>query len=157
MEKAFQDQMVDNRCWGCGAGNPGGFRLKSYWDGDVAVGTWRARPEHAAGSREFLNGGVGATLLDCHAVSTAMADAYRQEDREIGSDPQIWFVTSSMTVNYLRPTPLGAELSLRATVVQRRDRLTVIDCALEAEGKERISARVEAVRVPESWRLSTSG
>jgi acyl-coenzyme A thioesterase PaaI-like protein len=147
--------MTDNYCWGCGANNPAGFQLKSYWDGEVAVATSRASPEHAAGPRHLVNGGVIATLLDCHGVCTAIADAYRQDGREIGSEPEIWFATVSMTIEYLRPTTLTDELFLRATVVQRQDRRTTVDCVLEAGGKERARARVEATRVPDTWRHGT--
>ena len=31
---AIQDAIPDNHCWGCGARNPQGLRIKSYWDGD---------------------------------------------------------------------------------------------------------------------------
>jgi acyl-coenzyme A thioesterase PaaI-like protein len=152
---AIQDQMTGNYCWGCGADNPAGLQLKSYWDGEVAVANAKASPEHAAGPRHLVNGGIIATLLDCHGVGTAIADAYRQDGREIGSEPEIWFATASMTVEYLRPTALTDELFLRATVVQRQDRRTTVDCVLEAGGKERARARVEAVRVPDTWRHGT--
>ncbi len=100
---AIQDCMVDNFCWGCGADNPDGLHLKSYRDGDIVVAEWWPSPAHAAGPRHFVNGGIIATLLDCHGVSTAIADAYRREHRELGSDPEIWCATAAMTVEYLRP------------------------------------------------------
>jgi len=33
---AIQDQMTGNHCWGCGADNPEGLQLKSFWDGERA-------------------------------------------------------------------------------------------------------------------------
>jgi acyl-coenzyme A thioesterase PaaI-like protein len=148
----FQDRMVDNYCWGCGADNPRGLHLKSEWAQEVAVASWLPDPAHAAGPRHLLNGGIIATLLDCHAVCTAIADAYRREGREIGSDPEIWYATASMRVEYLRPTPLDATLSLVATLTRTADRRTVVECVLEAAGKERARAEVEAVRVPADWK-----
>ena len=104
------------------------------------------------GRKPGLNGGIIATVLDCHGVSTAIADAHQQEGRAIGSEPEIWCATASMTVDYLRPTPLGVPLELRSTVVTRDDRRTSVDCVLEADGKERARARVVAVRVPAEWK-----
>jgi acyl-coenzyme A thioesterase PaaI-like protein len=149
---AFQDRMVDNYCWGCGADNPAGLQLKSEWADDVAIASWTPDPAHAAGPRHLLNGGIIATLLDCHGVCTAVADACRREDREVGSDPEIWYATASIRIDYLRPTPLDATLSLVARVTEHKDRRTVVECLLEAAGKERARAQVEAVRVPSEWK-----
>ena len=41
-ELAFQDQGAVHHCHGCGADNESGLRIKSFWDGDEAVATWRA-------------------------------------------------------------------------------------------------------------------
>ena len=149
---AFQDQMHDNFCWGCGADNPDGLQLKSHWEGDVAVAHWQSRREYAAGPRHVLNGGIIATLLDCHGVCTAIADAYAREGRGIGSDPDLWYATASMGVDYLRPVPIDAVVSLRGRVVDVEGRFTTVECELEADGKVRARASVRAVRVPDSWR-----
>ena len=154
---AFQDQIRDNYCWGCGADNDAGLQLRSEWDGDVAVAAWTPWPEHAAGPRHLLNGGIIATVLDCHGVCTAIADAYGRDGRPIGSDPEIWYATASLKVDYLRPTPLDAGLLLRAVVVDRRDRRTVVECTLAAADKERARAVVEAVRVPSEWKHGGAG
>ena len=69
---AFQDQIPDNFCFGCGADNPDGLHLKSEWEGDIAVARWTPWPSHAAGPKHILNGGIIATLLDCHGVCTAI-------------------------------------------------------------------------------------
>jgi acyl-coenzyme A thioesterase PaaI-like protein len=151
-DEAFQDQMRDNFCWGCGADNPSGLQLKSHWHGDLALARWQPSPEHAAGPRHLLNGGVIATLLDCHAVGTAIADAYRSEGRSMRSEPEIWYATASMNVEYLRPTPLDDAVELTARVTARDDRSTTLDCVLSAASKERARATVRAVRVPNEWR-----
>lgn len=149
---AFQDAMRNNFCWGCGADNPDGLHLRSTWDGDGSVARWTPAARFAAGPRHILNGGVIATLLDCHGVCTAIADAYRRAGREIGTDPEIWFATSGLDVRYLRPTPIASELALHGTVVTVGEDGTTVECLLEAEGKTRASAVVHAVQVPESWR-----
>ena len=149
---AFQDLIPDNWCWGCGPLNEAGLHLKSDWEGDVAVARFAAHPEHAAGPRHLLNGGIIATVLDCHGICTAIADAYRHEGRPIGTGPDIWYATAALRVDYLRPTPLEAPLHLTASVSEREGRRTVVACRLEAAGKERARAVVEAVRVPPEWR-----
>lgn len=155
---AIQDRLRDNFCWGCGADNPDGLHLKSYWDGRVAVATFVPADMFAAGPRHVLNGGIVATLLDCHGVCTAIARAYDAEERVIGSDPDIWHATTSMEVAYLRPTPLGQELELSGRVLDATadpaagQRETSVECVLSCGGKERARATVRSVRVPEEWR-----
>ena len=152
---AFQDRMHDNFCFGCGADNPDGLQLKSAWaadDPEVAVAQWTPGPVHAAGPRHILNGGIIATLLDCHGICTAVADAYRREGRDVGSDPDLWYATASMQVDYLRPAPIDEPVTLTGRVVGVDDRFTTVECELAAAGKPRATATVRAVRVPDTWR-----
>ncbi len=149
---AFQDAMKDNFCWGCGADNPDGLHLKSDWEGDDAIARWTPDAMFAAGPRHFLNGGIIATLLDCHGVCTAIAEAYRREDREIGSEPSIWHATTAMQIDYLRPTAIDAELIVRGNVSEVGEDGTTVLCTLESGGKERAIAHVTSIRVPDSWR-----
>ena len=151
-DKAIQDEMVGNYCWGCGADNPVGLHLKSYWDGEVAVAQWTPGHEYAAGPRHFLNGGIIATLLDCHGICTAVASAYQREQRSIRTEPEIWFATASLSVDYLRPSPIDSLVQLSARVVSQDDRTITVDCVLRASEKERARASVGAVRVPDDWR-----
>jgi len=148
----FQDQMRENFCWGCGADNPDGLQLKSNWDGDLAVATWMPHASHAAGPRHFLNGGIIATLLDCHGICTAVASAYRRDGREIGTDPDIWCATASMSIEYLRPAAIDKAVSLRAHESAVDERVSTVECVLESDGKVRAQATVRAVRVPDEWR-----
>ncbi len=151
---AFQDLMPFNHCWGCGADNPAGLRLKSRWSADdpeVAIATFRPRPEHMAGPRHVLNGGIIATILDCHSVCTSVADAYRREGRAIGRGDTIWFATGSLDVRFLAPVPVDAAVELRARVVEHRERKTGLDCTLAAADDICARAAVTAVRVPPTW------
>jgi acyl-coenzyme A thioesterase PaaI-like protein len=149
---SIQDQIPDNHCWGCGADNPAGLHLQSFWDGAEAVARFRPATTFAAGPRHVLNGGIIATLLDCHGICTAIARAYDDEGRAIGSTPEIWCATSSLTVQYLRPTPLGEEVELAGRVLEVDGSSTAVACVLSCAGKERARATVHAVRVPESGR-----
>ena len=67
----------------------------------------------------------------------------------MGSEPAARFVTASLHVDYLRPTPLGEELELRGQVIEHKGRKIVIDINLSAKGEVTARGQVVAVRVPE--------
>src|SRR4030042_3439238 len=92
-QAAFQDQIPDNGCWGVGPSNVHGLRIKSYWVGEESVCAFQPQPHQTAGPPHILNGGILASLIDCHCVCTSIAAAYRAENRAIGSHPLIWHVT----------------------------------------------------------------
>lgn len=152
MTKAIQDLIPHNRCWGCGTLNPRGLRIKSFVDGDETVCRFQPSPDHMAGPTHVLNGGVIATVVDCHAVCTAIADAYRTAGRELGSEPLLWCVTASLKVDYLAPTPIAGPVELRARVREAKGRKRVVECTVRADGKECARAEVIAVEVPAEWR-----
>jgi acyl-coenzyme A thioesterase PaaI-like protein len=151
---AFQDLIPGNGCYGCGPANPHGLRIKSVWEGDEAVCVYRPEPHQSAGPPQFLNGGIIATLIDCHSVCTAIAHAYRAEGRPIGSAPHIWCVTANLNVTYLRPTPLEVPVTLRARIAEAGPKKTLVRCSLYSNSDECARAEVVAVRVRDSWRAS---
>lgn len=150
-DRAFQDDIPNNYCWGCGRDNPHGLHLRSFWDGDASVCSFQPTEAHAAGPRDVVNGGIIATIVDCHCIGTAIAAAYRAEGRAIGSEPWIWYVTAALNVTYVRPAPLGEPLTLRATITSAPGRKAVVSCTISAGGEERAHAEVVAVRVPAEW------
>jgi len=150
-EHAFQDQIPDNFCYGCGPCNERGLCLKSFWDGDESIATFLPQAFHSAAPRHFLNGGVIATIIDCHCICTAIADAYRREARAIGTAPLIWCATASLKIDYLRPVPIDLPVSLRARVVEAGAKKTDLACALLSADEECARGRVLAVQVPASW------
>ena len=146
-EVAFQDQGAVHHCHGCGADNERGLRLKSYWDGDEAIAAWRAQPHHCGGTRKNLNGGIIASLIDCHSLNLAIAQAYRAEQRPIGSAPRIGYVTANMNVAYLKPTPIEELIELRARIAKIDGRKAWVSCTLSAAGVIRATGEVLGVRV----------
>lgn len=146
-EPAFQDQGSVHHCHGCGAANERGLRLKSYWSGADAVATWRAEPHHCGGTRENLNGGIIASLIDCHSLNLAIASAYRSEGRPIGSAPRIGYVTANMNIAYVKPTPLQEAIELRASIAKLEGRKVWVNCTLSAAGVVRATGEVLGVRV----------
>ena len=147
----FQDQYLEARadCWGCGRNNPKGLYIKSHWEGDEAVAHFTPQAHHT-GHKGVLNGGIIATLMDCHCMGLAMAYAHRAEGRAIGSQPLITYVTASLKVDYLKPTPLTDQpVELRARVANINGRKTAMTCSLIAQGEETARGEVLGIRIVE--------
>ena len=149
-EKAFQDYYPDyfSHCYGCGRLNPDGLQIKSHWEGEESVCQYQPRLYHTA-IPGFVYGGLIASLIDCHSTGTAAAAAYRAEGREMDSDPPLRFLTASLHVNYLRPTPIEGPLQVRAKVKEIKGRKVVITSELIAGGEVCATGEVVAVQVPE--------
>jgi acyl-coenzyme A thioesterase PaaI-like protein len=147
--KAIQDFYPDDfaHCYGCGRLNPHGLHLKTRWDGDDTVARFTPRPQDLA-LPGFVYGGLIASLIDCHAMGTAAAAAERAAGRDVGAGPAPRFVTASLKVDYLKPTPHGPELEIRGRVVQRTDRKAVIAATVLADGVITARGEVVAVRMP---------
>ena len=127
---ALQDAWPNATCYGCGPANPVGYHIKSYWsqDGTEVIASFRPGPEHNAGFPNVMYGGLIASLIDCHSIWTAIAFAYRAEGREHGSLPAISFVTGTLNVRFLQPTPLSRPLVLRARVTEAHPRKSLVTC-----------------------------
>ncbi len=148
-EKAFQDYYPDDvsHCYGCGRLNEHGHHLKSYWDGEETVARFTPKPYHTA-IPGYVYGGLIASLIDCHATGTAAAAATRARGRK-PEDGLLRFVTASLKVDYLRPTPLGPELELRGIVAELKERKVVVHITLYAEGQACAKGEVVTVLMPE--------
>jgi len=149
-EKAFQDYYPEHlsHCYGCGRLNEQGLQIKSYWDGEESVCTFYPKPYHIA-VPGYVYGGLIASLIDCHCTGTAAAAKYRHERRAMNTEPQLRFVTASLHVDYLRPTPLGVTLQVRASVKEIKGRKVVVAAKLLANGEVCARGEVVAVQMPE--------
>jgi acyl-coenzyme A thioesterase PaaI-like protein len=148
-EKAFQDYYPPelSYCYGCGRLNERGLQIKSHWDGEETVATFTPRPYHIA-IPGYVYGGLLASLIDCHGTGTAAAAAYRAENRDMDSDPPLRFVTASLKVEYLKPTPLGTPLEVRGRVKEVKGRKVVVDATISAAGELCVRGEVIAVQLP---------
>lgn len=146
---AFQDDYPDelSHCYGCGRLNPEGLQLKSYWDGDQTVAKFRPRSSHMA-IPGYVYGGLLASLIDCHGTGSASAAAGRARPEEA----PFRFVTASLHVNYLRPTPIDAELEIRGVIKELKEKKVVVSATVSARGKICATGEVVAVRMPENMR-----
>jgi acyl-coenzyme A thioesterase PaaI-like protein len=148
--KAFQDYYPDDvaHCFGCGSRNERGHRIRTFWDGEETVTRFTPEPYHTA-IPGYVYGGLIASLIDCHGTGSAAAAAARAA----GTDPEVEgmprFVTASLRVDYLKPTPLGPELEIRGTIREVGARKVVTSVTLSAEGVVCARGEVVAVRMPE--------
>jgi len=149
-QRAFQDYYPDelSYCYGCGRLNEQGLKLKSYWDGEETVAIFNPRPYHIA-IPGYVYGGLIASIIDCHGTGTAAAATYRAEGREMGTEPPVRFVTASLHVEYIRPTPLGVPLEVRGKVREIKGRKVVVSSTVSAGGEICAKGEVVAVQMPE--------
>ena len=146
-DHAIQDFYPDEyaHCYGCGRLNRDGLHVRTLWDGDETVSTFTPRPYHIA-FPGFVYGGLIAAVIDCHSIGTAAAAKERAAGREPGDGPAPRFVTAALHVDYLKPTPLGPPLEIRASVKTTSERKIVVAATVSALGV--VTARGEVVAVP---------
>jgi len=149
-QKPFQDYYPDHmaHCYGCGRLNEYGHQIKSVWDGDESVCYFDPKPYHIA-IPGYVYGGLLASLIDCHGTGTAAAAAYRAAGRGMDTEPALRFLTASLHVDYLKPTPLGVTLEIRGKIKEVKDRKVVIEEWIVANGVITVRGEVVAVQVPE--------
>jgi len=151
-QNSFQDDDPDAlaHCYGCGKLNEHGHQIKSYWDGDESVCHFMPEPYHIA-IPGYVYGGLLASLIDCHGTGTAAAAMYISlKEQDPNTEPNTRFLTVSLHVDYLKPTPLGIELEVRAKVQGLKRRKVVIEEWILANGVITVRGEVIAVQVPES-------
>jgi acyl-coenzyme A thioesterase PaaI-like protein len=149
-EKAIQDYYPDqlSYCYGCGRLNQYGHQIKSYWQGEELVCHFTPKPYHTA-IPGYVYGGLIASLIDCHSTGSAAAAYARDKNIDLEVEPAPRFVTASLKVDYLRPTPLGPTLEVRSQIVELKERKVVVQTSLIAEGEVCARGEVIAVLMPE--------
>lgn len=150
--KAFQDYYPENlaHCYGCGRLNAHGHQIKTCWDGDESVTQFRPEAQHTA-VPGFTYGGLIASLIDCHSTGTAAAAMYRAEGRAMDTLPAFRFVTGSLHVDYLRPTPIDATLEIRGRVKEIKGRKVVVETSVVVNGVTTARGEVVAIQMPDNF------
>ena len=151
-QPAFQDLYLADysHCYGCGRLNADGLQIKTYWEGDESVTRYTPRPYHIA-IPGFVYGGLLASLLDCHGTGTAAAAAARAQGRTLDSQPPLRYVTASLKVDYLKPTPMGVTLEIRGRAKEVKGRKVVVESTLFANGVATVKSEVIAVQLPDTF------
>ncbi|MDQ0214885.1 acyl-coenzyme A thioesterase PaaI-like protein [Oikeobacillus pervagus] len=110
--KAIQDIYPDDFswCYGCGQKNESGHHFRTFWEGDQTVTIYEPKPEHTA-LPGFVYGGLIASLIDCHGTGSAALALHKKNGHVVGDGAEPpRFVTGSLKVDFLKPTPHGCPL-----------------------------------------------
>jgi uncharacterized protein (TIGR00369 family) len=101
----------ENHCFGCGGANERGMQLAFEQDDATRRirGVFRIGADFQGGT-DFVHGGIIATVLD-----EVMAKVSRFE--------KDYAVTGELTVEYLKPVPVGEELTVEGWETAREGRL----------------------------------
>ncbi|OGQ99736.1 MAG: thioesterase [Deltaproteobacteria bacterium RIFOXYA12_FULL_61_11] len=135
-----------SHCYGCGRLNPEGLHIESHWDGKESVCTYTPRSEHIA-VPGFVYGGLLASLIDCHGTGTAAAAMASHLGLPIDKAPLPRFVTGTLTVRFLHPTPLGVPLTVHGRPIAISGRKVTVAATIVAEGKLCVEGEVVALQL----------
>ncbi|MFD1705337.1 PaaI family thioesterase [Siminovitchia sediminis] len=103
-------------CFGCGRLNEKGHHFRTGWFGDKTLTLYEPKDEYMA-VPGFAYGGFLASMIDCHGTGSAALALHRKNGYEPGSGhipPR--FVTASLQVDFVKPTPLQSILQAVGTV-----------------------------------------
>lgn len=150
-QQAVQDLYPEelSYCYGCGRLNEHGLQVKTMWEGDETIAMYMPKPYHMA-IPGYVYGGLIASLIDCHGTATAAAAASRRAGRAPGDDVVFRFVTASLHVDFLQPTPLGILLRLRGKILEIKERKVIVDITVSAHEIVCSHGNVVAVQMPDS-------
>jgi acyl-coenzyme A thioesterase PaaI-like protein len=150
--KSFQDYYPDDHahCYGCGRLNDHGLQIKSYWAGKESVCRFRPHPYHTGGFPDNVYGGLIASLMDCHGAGTAAAAKARSDGIDPDTEAFKRFVTASLKVDFLAPTPVNSMIEVRGKVRKIEGRKVFVDISLTADEKIRAKGEVLMIQLPDN-------
>ncbi len=150
VEIAIQDRYPDDfsYCYGCGRLNKDGHQFRTGWDGNQTVTYYKPEPVHTA-IPGFVYGGIIASLIDCHGTGSASLALHRKNGFEPDGDelpPR--FVTASLSVAFVKPTPEGKQLKAVGTVEEIHPKKFKVVVEVFAEDELCATGEVVAVVMP---------
>lgn len=151
--KAIQDEYPDDfsYCYGCGRLNKGGHHFRTGWQDDQTVTIFTPEPEHIA-IPAFVYGGIVASLIDCHGTGSAALALHRKNGHEVGEGsvpPR--FVTASLNVEFVKPTPHGVPLKAVGSVEEIHPKKWKVKTEVFANGVLCAQGEVVAVVMPKTF------
>ncbi|MBS8264256.1 PaaI family thioesterase [Mesobacillus boroniphilus] len=145
--KAIQDEYPDDFswCYGCGRMNEHGHHFRTGWDGDKTISIYNPKKEHMA-LPGFVYGGVIGSFVDCHGTGSAALYLHRKNGYEPGDGEEPpRFVTASLHVDFMKPTPQGTALKAIGTVHEIHPKKYRVET--EVFAGETLCARGEVIAV----------
>lgn len=129
-------------CFGCGQANPEGLQIRSFEQGEGVIASFQPQAQHSNGMGS-LNGGIIATLLDCHSGAAVLLEASQGS----GELTDLW-VTAGLEIRYRLPTFLELPSELHAQITERSETSMVVKATLTYEGKIRVQAQSRWAPIP---------
>lgn len=151
--QAIQDEYPDDFAWcyGCGRLNEEGHHFRTGWQGDQTVTIYSPEAAHLA-LPGFVYGGIIASLIDCHGTGSAALALHRKNGHEAGDGAEPpRFVTASLKVDFLKPTPHGIPLKAVGTVTEIHPKKWKVDAEVFANDELCARGEVIAVVMPSSF------
>jgi uncharacterized protein (TIGR00369 family) len=144
LKKDPRQGLQPNFCYICGADNPKGMRLKFSVDSaEPAVRGFFSLARHYQGPPACAHGGVIASLVDEAMGKLNKIDGVRA-------------LTAEITVEYLRPVPLGRRILVEARPSEHRGRNYWRECTIrDAKGKLLVRGRGRFVKVQSEPRIQS--
>lgn len=153
VKHAIQDEYAEEfaHCYGCGRLNKDGHQFRTSWQGEETVTLYQPQPEHKA-IPGFVYGGLIASLVDCHGTGSASLALHRKNGFEPGSGEEPpRFVTASLHVDYLKPTPQGVLLKAVGKVEEIHPKKFKVNVEVYADDILCATGEVKAVVMPSSF------
>lgn len=150
---AIQDEYPDDfaHCFGCGRLNDKGYKFRTGWDGERTKTVYKPHEEHMA-IPGFVYGGFIASFIDCHGTGSAALALHRENGHEPGDhvDPPR-FVTASLNVNFIKPTPQDIPLVAYGTLEKVHPKRWKVHTEVYADGDICAKGEVDAVVMPDTF------
>ncbi|HEV8025148.1 MAG TPA: PaaI family thioesterase [Candidatus Nanopelagicales bacterium] len=140
---SIQEQLYPtSTCFGCGQANANGLRIRSFEHEGGVVAHFEPGTEHSNGMGS-LNGGIIATVLDCHSGAAVLLEAARPQ----GELTDLW-VTAGLEIRYRLPTFLEHPSELHARITEKTENSMIVQARLVYEGKTRVQAESRWAPIP---------
>ncbi|MUV37573.1 hypothetical protein JNUCC1_01379 [Lentibacillus sp. JNUCC-1] len=153
IEHAIQDDYGDDFAWcyGCGRLNEKGLQLRTGWEGEKTVTVYMPHEEHMA-LPGFVYGGLIGSIIDCHGTGSASLALHRKNGHEPGDGVEPpRFVTASLHVDFVKPTPLNGPLKAVGTVEEIHPKKFRVLTELFAGDKVCAKGEVVAAVMPDTF------
>jgi acyl-coenzyme A thioesterase PaaI-like protein len=151
--QAIQDEYPDDFswCYGCGRLNEKGHHLRTGWQKEQTITYFTPEPEHTA-LPGFVYGGIIASFIDCHSTGSASLALHQKNGHVIGdgSEPPR-FVTASLKVEFVKPTPHGVQLKAVGNVTEIHPKKWSVETEVFANGVLCAKGEVVAVVMPNTF------
>jgi acyl-coenzyme A thioesterase PaaI-like protein len=152
---AVQDFYGDEtaHCYGCGRMNEEGHHFRTGWyEEGKTITYYKPKPEHTA-IPGFVYGGLLASYIDCHSTGSASLALHRKNGNELGDGTEPpRFVTGSLHVDYLKPTPQNVMLKAIGTIEEIHPKKWKVTTEVFAGETLCVKGEVIAIVMPSTFR-----